>query len=201
MRTDFMPNLQRSWIAVGVAVVGAGVKIYSGIHQAHLAKQIHPTMNAQTDSPYAKEQLGYAKNLISSPMPGYTDMKRNIEANQANTFNNVQRNATDSGQALALGGLNQVATNNAFSNLNEQEGAWKMGLLGNLSNAYGTAYNSVAEKYRTETAQQQGLRNGSMQNIYGGINDLSSAYSAGKQYQDTNKYNNDYLDYLKSKQN
>jgi len=199
MRTDFYPIRNFSWVAVGVAVVGAGVKIYSGIRQNKLAKQIHPTTNAQTDNPYLKEQLGYTKNLIDAPMPGYANQLRNINTNQANTNNYIERNATDSGQALALGQMSQGITNNSYDNLQGQEGAWKMGLLGNLSNAYGAAYGSVVDKYRTETAQQQGLRSGGMQNLYGGINDLSSAYSSGAQYMDSKKYNQEYLDYLKSK--
>lgn len=190
-----------SWIAVGVAVVGAGVKIYTGLHQAHLAKQIHPTTNAQTDNPYLNAQLGTAKQLFNSQMPGTADEMKGIANAQGNFNANVQRNATDSSQALALASLGQGGANNAYQNLGQQEGAWKMGLLGNLSNAYGAAYGSVLDKYRTETAQQQGLRQGSMQNIYGGINDLSSAYSSGAQYQDTQKYNQQYLDYLKSKNN
>lgn len=189
-----------SWIAVGVAVVGAGVKIYSGIRQNQLAKQIHPTTNAQTDNPYLKQQLGTAKQLFNSQMPGTADEMKGIANAQGNFNANVQRNATDSAQALQLASLGQGGANNAYLKLGEQEGAWKMGLLGNLSNAYESAYGSVLDKYRTETAQQQGLRQGGMQNIYGGINDLSSAYSTGMQYTDSQKYNQEYLNYLKSKQ-
>jgi hypothetical protein len=188
-----------SWIAAGIAVVGAGVKIYSGIKQNKLAKQMHPTTNAETDNPYLKAQLGTVQQLFNAPIPGMQNQMRGIQASQSNTNSYIQRNATDSAQALSLGELNQGITNNAVTNLGGQEAQYKMGLLGNLSNAYGAAYGSVLDKYKTESAQQQGLRSAGMQNIYGGINDVSSAYSSGTQYQDTQKYNQQYLDYLKSK--
>jgi hypothetical protein len=75
-----------------------------------------------TESPYAKEQYGLAKNLYNSKMAGATDMSRGIQANQANTLSNVNRNATDASQALALAGSVQGNTNNAYGKLALMEG-------------------------------------------------------------------------------
>ena len=73
------------------------------------------------ESPYAKQELGLAQSLYNARMPGATEMERNILQNQANTTAAINRNATDSSQALALAAGAQGQTNQAFNQLGMEE--------------------------------------------------------------------------------
>lgn len=183
-----------SWIAAGVAIVGAGVKIYSGIKQNQAAKKMKPQYQQYQPSPYAKEQLAFTKQMFNAPMPGLQDQIRGIQSAQSNTNSFVQRNATDSAQALSLGELNQGQANNNFTNLGQQQRSWQMGLLSNLNQAYGAMigegdkqYKSMFDKYNSDVNIQQGLRNAGMQNVTSGIGDISSGISQGIQYNSIGK--------------
>lgn len=156
-------------------------KAIFGLHQNKLANQIHPEYHPYQTSPYAKQELGLAQQLFNGRMFGASNLEQNIFANQANYLNNVNRNATDSSQALALGGLAQGQTNNALQNLQTQEAQNKYDLLGNLNKAYQTmigegdkVYQDQLQKYQIDTQQQAGLRNAAWQNIFSGISDFES---------------------------
>lgn len=200
MKLDFTPNLQRTWVAIGVSAIGAGTKIYSGFKQNSLANKINPQFDQYQTSPYAKQQLGTAQQAYNAPMPGYQDQVRGIQTAQSNANSFVQKNATDSGQALSLGGLNQGIANNAVTDLGRQQAQYKMGMLGNLNNAYGAMigegdkeYNSQFQKYQTDVGIQQGLRSGGMQNISSGINDIASGIATGQQSQQQDDFYNKLL--------
>jgi hypothetical protein len=99
--------------AIGGMISNAG----SGSKLDALIKQ-DPTYR---QSPYAAQRLGLAQTLLNARMPGAAAMERNVYGNQANQLGNVNRNATDSSQALALGSAAQGQTNQAFQNLSTQE--------------------------------------------------------------------------------
>jgi hypothetical protein len=110
-----------AWISqvVGAALQVAGT-IGGNLAAGKTRKNIGKIGNrdpAYTESPYAAEQYGMAKNLYNSRMAGAIDMSRGIEANQANTFSNINRGATDSSQLLALAGGVQGQTNQAYGKL------------------------------------------------------------------------------------
>jgi hypothetical protein len=176
-------------ISVGLGVVGAGSKIISGIHQNHLANQIHPDWQQYQTSPYAKQQLGIAQQLFNGRMPGAAQEEQNILTSQNNFVNNAQRNATDSSQLLALGGLAQGGTNNALGELGIQEARSKLGFLDNLNSAYQSminegnkVYQSANEKYLSDVEAKTALRNAGAQNTNSGINDLGSSAFMANQY-------------------
>jgi len=104
-----------------LGAVGEAAKIYTGIHQNHLANQINPQYTPYQTSPYAQKQLGLAEQLYSGRMFGAPELEKNILSTQAATLNNIGKNATDSSQALALGQLSQGQTNQAFNQLQTQE--------------------------------------------------------------------------------
>jgi len=110
-----------SLISAGIGGLGAigGIinSFSSGSKLRNLLKQ-DPTYQS---SPYAAQRLGMAQTLLNARMPGATAMERNIYGNQANQIANVNRNATDASQALALGAAAQGQTNQAFQNLATQE--------------------------------------------------------------------------------
>jgi hypothetical protein len=181
-------------VSVGLGVVGAGSKIISGIHQNHLANQIHPDWQQYQTSPYAKQQLGIAQQLFNGRMPGAAQEEQNILTSQNNFVNNAQRNATDSSQLLALGGLSQGGTNNALEQLGIQEARSKMGFLDNLNNAYqaminegNKVYQSQADKYQSDVNARSALRNSGAQNVNSAFNDLGSSAFMANQYFYNNK--------------
>lgn len=86
-------------------------------------------------NPIAGQRLALAQQLLNARMPGAASMERNIYGNQANTLAQINRNATDSSQALALAGATQGQTNQAFNQLGIQEGQDYYNRLQNLTGA------------------------------------------------------------------
>lgn len=90
-----------------------------------------------TSSPYAAKTLGLAQTLLNSRMPGAASRERNIYGAGANAMGNINRNVTDSSQALALGAGIQGQQGSQFNDLAMQEGQDYYQKLGNLNQAYG----------------------------------------------------------------
>lgn len=192
-------------LAVGATAAGIGslFKLFQGIKQNKLANQIHPQYTPYQVSPEVKAQLGLARQLYNGRMFGAADQEKNIAASQAGAMANVNRNATDSSQALALGLLSQGQTNNAYNQLGIQEKQNKYDLVGNLNAGYQAmtgerqkVYEDMMRKYEIDTQQKSALRNAAYQNIFGGISDVSSGAMMMAQQQQQNKFNTDYLKML-----
>ncbi len=77
-----------------------------------------PTYKA---NPLAGDRLSLANTLLNARMPGAARAERNIYASGGNARGQVQRNATDSSQALALGASIQGQEGNQFGQLADQE--------------------------------------------------------------------------------
>lgn len=175
-----MSGLGGAGMALG-AVADIG-KIIFGFGQRHQAKKIHPEWSQYAASPFASQQLSNAKNLFyAGRMAGGAQMDRNILSSQANYQDNINRNATNSSQALALGAAAQGQTDQAFANQSLQEQQNQQNLLGNLNQAYGAninegdkVYQSKLMKYQMDSQQKQALLGAGAQNIFGGAGDLSS---------------------------
>lgn len=86
-------------------------------------------------SPYASNTLGMAQNLLNSRMAGAAAREKNILGAQANTVANINRNATDSSQALALAAGAQGQTNQNFNDMQLMEGQDFDNKLNNLNSA------------------------------------------------------------------
>ena len=175
-------------LGAGIGAIGEIGKIFSGIHQNHLANQINPQYTPYETSPYAQKQLGLAQQLYSGRMFGAGDLEKNILSGQASTLNNINRNATDSSQALALGQLSQGQTNQAFNQLQTQEAQNKYNLLGNLNTAYGAmtheadkVYEDKLQKYQMDVAEKNALRGAGLNNIFSGIGNLATGAVQGDQ--------------------
>ena len=102
-------------------------------------------------SKYPGMQLGVAQNAFNARMPGSSQFQNNIFASQGNTLSNINRNATDASQALALGAAAQGQTDQALGNLQLQEADWKKFGLQNLNAAYGA--NTQEDQYMNENNQ------------------------------------------------
>lgn len=86
-------------------------------------------------SPYAQNTLGLAQTLLNSRMAGVGRYEKGIYGNTANQIANINRNATDSSQALALAAGAQGSANDAFGNLQGMESQDYFRKLANLNQA------------------------------------------------------------------
>ena len=84
---------------------------------------------------YSQNTLGMAQNLLNSRMTGAASRERNILGSQANSISNINRNATDSSQALALAAGSQGQSNQSFNDLEMMEGQDFNNKLNNLNQA------------------------------------------------------------------
>lgn len=88
-----------------------------------------------TTSPYAANSLGLAQTLLNSRMAGAQHYTNNIYGSQANTLSGINRNATDSSQALAIAAGVQGQTDASFGNLQLMEGQDYNNKVNNLYSA------------------------------------------------------------------
>jgi hypothetical protein len=116
----------------GIGAIGGIINKFASSGKLQALEAQDPTYKV---SPYAANQLSLASSLLNARMPGATAMQRNIYQNQANQLGNVNRNATDSSQALAMGATAQGQTNQAFSNLSTQEQQDYYNRLQNMNSA------------------------------------------------------------------
>lgn len=90
---------------------------------------------AYTSSPYAANTLGLAQTLLNGRMQGAAARERGIYGNAANATANINRNATDSSQALAAAAGAQGQADSGFDKLQQDEGNDYYTRLSNLNNA------------------------------------------------------------------
>ena len=180
---------------IGLLVAGAaslGSAIFKGISagkQRRAARKINPVNPVYSTSPYAKTQYGLAQQMLNGRMAGAAAQEQNIMGAQGNMMYNVGQNATDSSQALAMAAASQGQTNQAFSNLGQQEAQNKYGMLNNFNLASNLMtserdkiHNDQVRKYNSDMQLKQGLQNAAMQNtqgIFGDVMNIGSILGAG----------------------
>ena len=139
-------------------------------------------------NPLVGQQFDFARQLFGARMFGAQDQERNILSSQGSFQNNINRNATDASQVLALSAAGQAQTNQAFSNLGIQEKQNKYGLLSNLNQAYGNMINEDDKVYNDQIRRfgnKASVRGAQLQNLSSintgfanGINsDLNEAFN------------------------
>lgn len=191
MRINFATQFYRNPLALigaGLGAAGAVGKFFSGIKQTKEAKKINPVWQQYQSSPFAKSQLGLAQNLFGGRMFGAANRERNIYASQGNAMAGINRNATDSSQALALAAGAQGQADQSFANLQADEAQNKYSLLGNLNKAYGQmigegdkVHESLLQKYQMDAQRKDALMSSGAQNKFGAVSDLSSLALQGSQ--------------------
>jgi len=124
---------------MAMGTVGTIFNAISGVKTDKKLQKLEGQDPVYSESPYVKQQLGLAQSLINARMPGGVQQERNIYRNQANSLGNIQRNATDSSQLLAMGAASQGQTNQALSDLGVTEAQDYYNRLGNLNQAQGVA--------------------------------------------------------------
>lgn len=168
-----------------IAAIGLGLGLVSGIGKLissgnanskleQLAGQ-DPTYKA---NPIAAQRLGLAQSLLNARMPGASTEEQDILGSQANQQANIQRNATDSSQALALGAAGQGQTNKAFSNLGVQEAQDYQRRYSNLAGAEqgqiqegDKVYQDQIRRYG-DIAQIRGAQAANTSNAWGSLSNM-----------------------------
>jgi len=185
-------------VTFGMVVGGIGAlgKMGAGFGQMKSANKIKPVFNQYQTNPYAKQGLGAVQNLFYGRMPGAAAAEANIATSQANTLANLRRGSQDSSTFLAAAGGAQGATNNAFTNLMQQEGQSKAALLPALNQAYAMniaegdkAYKSMMDKYMMDVQTKQQLGQAGLGNIFGGISDIAGGAMQYGNFQNAKDYN------------
>lgn len=99
--------------------------IFSAIAGIKADKKLGELINRDPDyeqSPYAKNNLGLAQQLLNSRMAGAQARSNNIQTSGANARAGIGRNTTDSSQALALMAGMQGQEGQQYNDLAMQEG-------------------------------------------------------------------------------
>lgn len=165
-------------IGLGIGLGGAIGKMFGrGRANRELNKLISQNPSYQIN-PEAQKRLALANTLLNARMPGAAQVERNIYSNQANRLGQLQRNATDSSQLLALGAAAQGQSNEAFQNLGIQEGQDYYNRLQNLTGAQQGMINEGDKVYQDKVRQFndlmsiRGAQQQNRQNTWGDISNL-----------------------------
>jgi hypothetical protein len=167
------------------AIGGAALGLAGGIANIFGASSANNKLNAllQQDptysaNPIAAQRLGLAQTLLNARAPGAAYAQANIYGNQANQQANIQRNATDGSQALAMGAANQGQTNQAFAQENNNENLDYQRRYGNLVGAEQGQIQEGDKVYQDhirrfgDLAQIRGMQNQNTQNAWKSLSNL-----------------------------
>jgi hypothetical protein len=166
-------------------IIGAAIGIAGGIGKMigrgkanRSMKQLMKEDPIYKENPLAKQRLALAQALFNARTPGALQAERNIFSNQANTIANINRNATDSSQALALATGAQGQTNQDLMQLGMSEMGDQQRRLGNLTGAQEGLINEQDKVFQDQVrrfgnkAQIKGAINENRQNTWGDISNL-----------------------------
>lgn len=131
-------------------------------------------------SPFAADNLALAKNMYGGRMAGATAQEQNILTNQANTVNNVEKNATDAATALAVMAATQGQADASFADLATKEAADRINRAGMVFNANQgmVAEGDKSWQDRLRQLQQKiGVRSVGFQNGYNAVSGIGSMAS------------------------
>lgn len=108
-------------IGLATGLIGRIGKLFGRGAANRRLKALQAADPQYTENPLAKQRLGLANTLLNARMPSAATVERNIYQNQANTISNAQRSAASGNELLLAGSGVQGQTNQAFSDLGEQE--------------------------------------------------------------------------------
>lgn len=143
-------------LPLGLLAAGAGA-IIKGIkagHQNHLANGVVVPEANYTVSPYAENTLALAKQMFNGKMPGAENATAQIKGNEANTFDQIDRNSTSGSQSLAMIAASQGITDNSLNELAGKEEAYKAGAFNNLNAANYGMTNELDKVYQDKVRKQ-----------------------------------------------
>lgn len=168
-----------------VAIGGAGIGLIGGIGKMFQSGAANKSLSrlqkldpVYKENPMAKQRLGLAQSLLNARMPGASNIERNIYGTQANAVSNINRNATDSSQALALGAATQGQANQSFNQLGAEEAQDYQRRYGNYTGAQEGVINEQDKVYQDQVrrfgdlAQIRGMQNANRQQNWKDISNL-----------------------------
>jgi len=168
-----------------LSIAGLGLGVISGIGSIFGNRKANRKLDELMRSnpqyqanPLARQQMGLAQTLLNARMPGAAAAERNIYQNQANMLGQVNRNATDASQALAVAAAGQGQANQAFGNLATQEAQDYQRRYGNLATAQQGVINEDDKVFQDKVRQFQdraqimGAQNANRQNTWSSLGNL-----------------------------
>lgn len=163
---------------LGLGLIGGIGSLFGAKRANRRIEQLIKQNPVYKENPLARERMGLAQTLLNARMPGAAAAEKNIFSNQANTMAQVNRNATDASQALALAGAAQGQTNQAFGNLATQEAQDYQRRYGNLVGAQegviqegDKVYNDQVRRYQ-DLVSLRGAQNSNTQNMWNSLSSL-----------------------------
>lgn len=162
---------------LGLGLIGGIGSLFGARRANRRLEQLIKQNPTYKENPLARERLGLAQTLLNARAPGAAAAERNIYGNQANTMAQVNRNATDSSQALAMAAGVQGQTNQAFENLATQEAQDYQRRYGNLVGAQEGVIQEGDKVFNDQVRRYQDLvsiRGAQNTNTQGMWNSLSS---------------------------
>lgn len=165
-------------IGLGTGLIGSIGNLF-GNRRANRQLERLISQNPQYKSnPIASQRLGLAQQLLNARMPGAAARERNIYGTQANTLGQINRNATDSSQALALAAGTQGQVNEAFGDLSQQEAGDYQRRYSNLTGAQEGMIQEGNKVYQDQVRRFQdlaairGTQNRNRQNTWQGVSNM-----------------------------
>lgn len=163
---------------LGLGVIG-GIGSIFGARKAN--RQLEKLMKSNPQykaNPIANQRMGLAQTLLNARAPGAAAAERNIYQNQANMQGQVNRNATDASQAMAMAAAGQGQSNQAFGNLQSAEAQDYQRRYGNLEGAQQGVIQEDDKVYQDQVrrfqdmAQIKGMQNQNRQNSWNSLSNL-----------------------------
>jgi hypothetical protein len=142
-------------IGAGIGAIGAIGGMFSRGKANRELKKLQKENVSYKANPLAAERLSLAQSMLNARMPGASYLEQNIFSNQANQMAQVNQNATDSSQALALAAAGQGQTNQALANLGLTEAQDYQRRYGNLVNAQDTQIQEGDKVFADQVRQFQ----------------------------------------------
>lgn len=163
---------------LGLGLIGGVGKLF-GNRKANRRLEELMKLNPQYQAnPLAAQQMGLAQTLLNARMPGAAAAEHNIYQSQANMIGQVNRNATDASQVLAMAAAGQGQANQAFGNLATQEAQDYQRRYGNLATAQQGVINEGDKVFQDQVrrfqdmAQIRGAQNANRQNTWDSVSNL-----------------------------
>lgn len=170
-----------SMIGIGAGLIGSIGKLFGRKKANQKMEDLLAKDPTYTANPEAANRLGLAKTLLNARMPGAAAVERNIYGSQANTNAAVNRNATDSSQALAIAAGVGGQTNQAFEQQGINEANHFQQNYNNLQGAQegfiqegDKVFNDQVRRYGDEVSVR-GAQNQNNQNNWGDVSNAGWA--------------------------
>jgi hypothetical protein len=176
-------------LVLGAAGAAAGIAkgifgIVQGSKMLKEAKKINPFYEKYQTSQAAKSLAGMAQTNLNAVNPSFNMQQRSIQGAQANAMAGVNRNVTDSSQALAMAAGIQGQSDSASANLGMQMDAAKQQNMQNYMQAQNVLlgedrmkYQDMMNKYQMDLSQKNALRSAGQQAVVGGIGAIGGGFA------------------------